>query len=132
MAFKQWFAMTKFEQFCWVWQFKNRHIMSLANADVPYHLVRFEDLFGRDEPEADLNRLLRFVGLPEVIRMPQEFQTPLNVTKNRSFPEWRGWSEGRCASLDELCGPMMTHFGYGNEIEWLEKVRSGQGLVTCQ
>lgn len=126
MPLRQWLALSKFEEFCWVWDFKNRYIQSLEHSEVPYLRIRFEDLFASPDPETSLNQMLCFIGLPEVTGMAQQFDHPLNVTKKRSFPDWREWEPARCARLHELCGTMMSRYGYGREPEWTEKVQIGQ------
>lgn len=123
MSLRRWLLLSLFEKFCWVWDFKNRYIETLANSEIPYLMVRFEDLFSGPDAEAHLNQVFRFIGLPEVTGVLDRFKQPLNVTEKRSFPSWQDWEPERCARLEELCRQMMDHYGYGQEPEWMKKVR---------
>jgi hypothetical protein len=126
MTLRQWLALSKFEQFCWVWTFKNQDIETLENSQVPYLRLNFEDLFGGSEPNAYLNQMLRFIGLREVDGKGEGLKRPMNVTKTRSFPAWQDWKPEHCARLAELCGSTMRRYGYGKEEEWIEKVSVGR------
>lgn len=120
-------ALSRFERFCWIWDFKNRLIASAATPGTPYLRLRFEDLFENSEPEPHFRRLLDFMGLPEIPGVGVEARRPHNETRRRRYPPWREWTPAQCARLHALCATRMAEYGYGAEEEWLEKVRTGDG-----
>lgn len=129
MSWRRWLSLSPFEQFCWVWDFKNRYNATLAGTSIPYLRVRFEDFFGGPEPETHFNQLLQFMGLPQVDGLHERFQEPVNVTATRSFPKWPAWTPAQCALLDSFCQPQMGHYGYGLEPAWQEMVHQGQSDI---
>ena len=119
------FGFSRFEKYCWVWDFKNRVMSWLESSATPYLRVRFEDLFNR-EPEIAFKQITDFFGLPPAENVREKFREPANASKPTFFPEWRDWSPKQARQLQSLCGRQMTSFGYGNEPEWLEKLQQPQ------
>ncbi|MFM8320035.1 MAG: hypothetical protein ACKOC5_03885 [Chloroflexota bacterium] len=126
MPLAQAVRLSEFERYCWIWDFKNRAIQQLEKSSVPYLRLRFEDFFGGPAPEQQFNCMLEFMGLPPVSGVEARFRKPANEAKGDSFPAWQNWSPGMCARLVELCGPLMSAYGYGNEPVWIEKVQAGK------
>jgi hypothetical protein len=124
MTLFQWFKASRFERFAWIWDFKNRLISRLEETEVPYLRVRFEDFFGSSTPEMHLNRILRFIGLPEVSGINERFSRPVNPNEGQSFPAWPEWSPWQCYRLQVLCGYTMKQYGYGGERNWIKKIES--------
>ncbi len=123
MSISEWLGLEKFEEFCWVWDFKNRYLSRLANlGGVPYLCLRFEDLTGKHAHLA-LERLLSFVGLSVSVTPSETPAERLNRTTTDHFPDWRQWPDSRCVRLHELCGRQMDKYGYGTEPEWKAKLR---------
>ena len=129
MSWGKWRSLAKLARFGWIWDFKNRYMARLAQTDVPYLCVRFEDFFGGPEPTLYFNEMLHFIGLPEVGNVDDRFERPLNHTETRTFPKWPDWTAAQCAELQALCGKQMAAFGYGQEPAWQEKVTQGQASL---
>lgn len=129
MSLSQWLSLSRFERFCWIWDFKNRFIETLAGSGTPYLRVRFEDLFEDLDPEPHFRRLFEFMELPAPDELRQEVSRPHNETRVRPHPGWREWHPRQCARLHALCGSKMADYGYGVEDEWLEKVRAGRARI---
>jgi len=125
---RRWYRMSRFERFCWIWDYKNRLIARLGSSHVPYLRVRFEDLFESPRRSAEAIRVLAFIGLPELENEVLEaaFGEVRNQTHLRSLREWRKWAPARCAQLDAWCGDRMVEYGYGGEAEWVKMVREGR------
>lgn len=119
------FHFSRFQKYCWVWDFKNRIMSRLNHSATPYLCVRFEDLF-ENNPEATFKQITEFMGLPQVEDILNHFSEPANSSKPTFFPEWRGWSSRQAAQLHALCGEQMQKYGYGNEPDWLGKLQSEQ------
>jgi hypothetical protein len=125
MPFSTWVGLSRFERFCWIWDFKNRTIESIAMKGVPYLRVRFEDFFAGSNPEIHLNRILDFIGLPTVKGQHHHFEKAVNPGRKRTFQSWRNWSPRLCCQLRVFCGETMLRYGYGKEPEWSEKLGLG-------
>lgn len=66
ISLKQWLKMDKYEQFAWVWKYKNEKYYSLKNIlGNDYLLVRMEDLTNADDKirKNELSRIVHFLGL---------------------------------------------------------------------
>ncbi|MCA9978413.1 MAG: hypothetical protein KC413_21785, partial [Anaerolineales bacterium] len=125
MRLGEWIRLSKFEHFCWIWDFKNRKMAELEHADVPYLRIYFEDFFQADHPEVSQDELLHFMGLPVQQNTAVNFSRRVNPTQTKSFPSWPDWTPQQCARLDQICGASMRKFGYGGEAEWQKKVTLG-------
>jgi hypothetical protein len=115
------FHFTRFQKYCWVWDFKNRVMSQLEDSTTPYLCIRFEDLFG-NQPETEFKKIIDFFGLPAIPNIRERFREPANTSKPTFFPEWQDWSSQRASQLQSLCRKQMEKYGYGNEPEWLKKV----------
>lgn len=119
-------GFTKFEHFCWIWEFKNRLMEGIAQGPVPYHRARFEDLLGPASAETHINRLLEFMRLPPLRGLPSLAAGAMNSTEIRTFPAWPEWSDEQCLRLELLCGDRMRGYGYGEEPQWIERLDRGR------
>ena len=116
-----------FDRLAWVWALKNSKFMELSEFEVPYHMVRFEDLFAVPNGKVEFVRLLEFMGLPSVDIPGNRLDQKINQTTKKNFPHWTEWSPDLCAHLTSICGTAMIRYGYGNEQEWLEQLRKAEG-----
>jgi hypothetical protein len=116
------FNFTRFEKYCWIWNFKNSVMERLENTSTPYMRVRFEDLFSTKNPEDLFGQITDFLGLPRVTNVRDRFREPANTSKKTDFPEWQEWTSKQAAQLQEFCGERMKKYGYGGEPEWNEKI----------
>ncbi len=124
MSWADWLRASPLERFAWIWDFKNRLIASLAGGQVPYLRVKFEDFFGHPRPENAINRMMRFIGLPELEDVSGAFARRVNPNQGQSFPAWQAWSPRQCRQLQRICGATMQAYGYGDEPEWRRKLAS--------
>ena len=118
-------GFTRFQKYCWVWDFKNRIMSRLANTNTPYLCVRFEDLFSK-ETEVVFEKITSFLGLPPIKNIHERFREPANTSQPTFFPEWHQWSNKQSGQLQVLCGTQMQKYGYGTEPEWMEKIQTKQ------
>ena len=117
-------GFTRFEKYCWIWNFKNRIMEGLENSPTPYLRVRFEDLFNTNNPEELFGKITDFIGLPRATGIRDRFREPANTSSKTDFPEWPEWTSRQAAQLQSLCGERMSKYGYGGEKEWEKKVRN--------
>jgi hypothetical protein len=117
------FDFTRFEKYCWIWNFKNRVMEGLENSATPYLRVRFEDLFNTGNPEEVFSKITDFLGLPHVTGIREKFREPANTSTKTDFPEWHEWTPKQAAQLHAFCGDRMNKYGYGGEVEWEGKLR---------
>jgi hypothetical protein len=114
--------LTRFDRFCWIWSFKNRVMASVEGTRTPYFRLRFEDIFGTRDPEAEFARLTDFIGLPRLTGIAARFRDPVNSAARSGFPDWPDWGPDQCRRLQTQCGQQMAGFGYGGEPGWLAKL----------
>jgi hypothetical protein len=85
-----------------------------------YHLIRFEDIFF--PPYHGLETLISIVG----VKLPKEklntVNEKINPAKHVLLKKWHHWSRAECQAVDAICGGLMQEWGYGNELEWQEKI----------
>lgn len=122
MSLTQWLYLSRFERFCWYWDFKNRFIERILERDVPYLQVKFEDFFLGPNPKDHLDQIFDFIGLPLIRIQKIEDHTPINTCRKNTFPAWPEWSNKMCLQLYNICGYTMEKYGYGIETEWIEKI----------
>jgi hypothetical protein len=125
MSLGNWVGLSTFERFCWIWDFKNRFIGNLEDSDYPYLRVKFENFFESSEPSFYLNKILHFMGIPELYDLDSHFSHPINPNKGLSFPAWQTWSVEQCQRLQDHCGKTMKAYGYGQESTWFKKLNMG-------
>jgi hypothetical protein len=113
---------TRFDRFCWIWDFKNRVMASLEGSQTPYLRLRFEDIFNTQQPEQAFGQMTDFIGLPRLTGIGDRFSDPANASSRTLFPEWQHWTSAQCTRLQLLCGERMSLFGYGQEAAWAEKL----------
>ncbi|MEK6751438.1 MAG: sulfotransferase domain-containing protein [Chloroflexota bacterium] len=126
LPFHRAFGFTRFEKYCWVWDFKNRVMSGLENSATPYLRVRFEDLFSANHHEEVFARITDFFGLPRAADIRGRFAEPANTSKPTFFPEWQDWPPHQAAQLQSLCGRQMDKYGYGGEAKWLDKIEQAR------
>jgi hypothetical protein len=118
-------SFTRFEKYCWIWDFKNRIMEALENTATPYLRVRFEDLFNTHDPESVFRTITDFIGLPQAKNIRDRFREPANTSSKADFPEWPYWTPQQAVQLQFLCGSRMSRYGYGGEPQWLDKLKTG-------
>jgi hypothetical protein len=119
-------GFTRFEKYCWIWDFKNRVMERLENSPTPYLRVRFEDLFNMGNPEEVFGKITDFLSLPRVTGIREKFREPANTSTKTDFPEWHEWTPKQATQLFSFCGERMEKYGYGGEKEWEEKMENGE------
>lgn len=126
LPLRQLIGFSRFDRYCWIWNFKNR-IMADAQCTQEHYLrIRFEDIFNGENPEQAFAQITDFIGLPRRSGIAERFRVPVNATSRRGFPEWPEWTPAQAAQLQRLCGEQLGPFGYGREPLWLEKLAQEQ------
>lgn len=116
--------MSKFEHFCWVWNFKNRLFKELNNGMQNYFLLRFEDLIDEEKKEEILAELSHFMGIDIMSEKDNISESKkVNSSSKKHFPEWSDWTKEQAKTLHFHCGDLMTEYGYGNEDEWKKLIK---------
>lgn len=113
--------MSKFEHFCWIWDYKNRLFeKKLKDIGSEYLRIRLEDIIDPNGASDSGIRLLgSFLGLPELEISVNKIQNhAVNKSDGKFFPEWRHWTKERAIILHKYCTPLMKRYGYGFEPEW--------------
>jgi hypothetical protein len=126
MSIRKAAGFSRFEKYCWIWDFKNHVMDGLENTSTPYLRVRFEDLFNTNRPEETFGAITDFIGLPRAAGIRERFREPANTSAKTDFPEWPHWTRQQAVQLQSLCGARMEKYGYGSEPAWLDKLETAQ------
>ena len=126
---QKWPQMSKFEKYCWYYNYLNNFVFSRLEGHDDFKVYRFEDLFDPQEREQYFTDMLKFSstfedGLnKEVTYQPQLMDQKVHSNaKKKKFPKWPEWSQAKAKILDKHCGHWMDKFDYGAEIEWQAKL----------
>lgn len=108
-----WLKMSKFEKFCWVWNYKNKLIYNTFKTNKNYRWFRVEDLTNSENPKENINKLFSFLELPNVSNLKKDyFNQKVNISKKKKFPEYKDWDEKKKKVIDKHCRTLMETFGY--------------------
>jgi len=102
--------MSKFEKFCWIWNYKNACYSELSNQN--YMLVKMEDLVHSDNIENTFKQLVTFLG--------QNFDEGILISNNKKinksnpirFPPYKEWTDQHKAILHQHCDELMKSMKY--------------------
>lgn len=109
-----------------LWTLVNERLREAGTRCSNYHLLRYEDLF--DESYSGLDQLCEILGLDALgAGAPVDPAVPRNVGVREVLPSWESWSDEECRTLDRICGPLMSAYGYGGEQAWRARVAPGAG-----
>ena len=116
----QWDQMGPFERLCWDWNAIYDLIQRFNARDDLCRLFKFEELFAPNEHMAELLSWITEFGARRYELFPYDdlLGFRINASSDRARVDWRSWSPQRAASLQEICGPLMARYGYGQELEW--------------
>jgi hypothetical protein len=118
--------MNKFEYFSWIWNFKNSLFAKLFENKDNYYMVRMEDLVDSQKGNQHFRKLFEFLKLPNRKRdWDHLLNRKVNVSTRKAFTNWISWNSKQVKTLDGYCGELMRKYGYGNEENWIEKLREG-------
>jgi hypothetical protein len=115
MSWQEWARMDEFERVCWQWSYKNQTIESLFKDTSHYTLIRFEDLFLREERQTVLESMVSFLGVPYRDRYKSVFEQAKNLSHKTYCSGWHQWAPEMQAQLLEICGDYMARIGYSRE-----------------
>ena len=117
-------VMSKFEHFCWIWNYKNHLFRELNNGRNNYFLLKFEDLIKIEENGNMLEDLSSFMEL-NLLPKRNSLKEPekVNPSTEEHFPNWRSWNKKQAQTLQFYCGELMNEYGYGNEEEWKQLIK---------
>ncbi|MDH3708428.1 MAG: sulfotransferase [Cyclobacteriaceae bacterium] len=118
----EWANMTPFDRLCWTWAYKNQYLENTYKSE-NYLLLRLEDLTNPKSRSGTLATLFAFIDIP-LSEGDGDFLSQRHNTQFREEGEtWRRWPMDKCQRLHNICGDLMSRYGYGTEIEWQNKLR---------
>lgn len=104
---------------------KLNEFLNKSGEEYPYyHRIKFEDLF--DENHSGLNELLEVLGV-ESSNIDRSIDKDEQINKSELAvleDKWQDWNAEQCKLIDGICHELMELYGYGNEPEWKEKLKS--------
>jgi len=108
--FLSWMRMSKFEKFCWVWNYKNNCYFELSNHN--YMLLRMEDLFKLETTKQTVKELASFLGqeLDDAISLEDSNQT--NKSNPKKFPPFQEWTDQQKQIMYDHCKKLMKIMKY--------------------
>lgn len=125
---EKWRSMSAFEKLCWTWKTVYGLISEFVDKDSNSKLYRYEDLFlaprSGEQVRDMLDFLVDFPGRRYSYSFdPSILKNPVHAAGRASFPDWPEWDSTHARQLNEICGPLMKRFGYGNESAWHDLLR---------
>jgi len=121
--------MSKFEHFCWIWNFKNSYFKETFERSGRYFLLRLEDLVDRERGPDVFQNLLTFLDISSTRQdLGEWLKNKVNNSDIQRFPGWKNWSTEQARILDSHCGPLMKALGYGKEPHWLDLLNSNRSI----
>ncbi len=113
VKFREWIKMTKFEKFCWVWNYKNSLFKSIDIESNSYFLLRLEDLtINESKREETLANLFTFLNIPANEKSKINLTNKINKSDNKSFPSWENWTQEQNRILRKHCNYLASKLGY--------------------
>lgn len=104
---------SKFEKFCWLWNFKNSLFEGLGTITPSYLRIKFEDIVDRELCAQTLEKINEFIDLPS---SGEDIENCLHDKKNKSsrktFPASNEWTEEMNTTLKYYCETRMKRYGY--------------------
>lgn len=121
----KWRKFGIFGRLAWEWRFVYSRLDEHAQNNQNAQVFRFEDLFAHGD-QSQINNLLLFCAQHEQktyqVKIPSQFTSRrINESKGPEM-DWNRWSDERCRLVNELCGPLMQKYGYGNEPHWNKRI----------
>lgn len=118
--FSSWINFSKFEHYCWIWNYKNNLFQKLNKYQENYILIRLEDLINPILTKTILSHIFEFLEIPfkDYNSINSRSMPKVNKSIKGEFPKWKNWSSYEANILEKHCGSLMHQFGYGNEAEW--------------
>ena len=110
-CWRTWRRMNELQRVCWHWTYKNQHLEDLFSGYPRYLRIRFEDLFS-SEDGSTMQKLCRFLSIPDEERFQVLFRERKNVNNRRVCPPWDAWQRESRDELLEICGGKMHDYGY--------------------
>jgi len=109
--------MSKYEHFCWVWNFKNSLIEKSFLGYSNYYLIKLEEMISN---EFKIFHMLNFLDIDTENKniVYTMLKQKVNLSKRKWFPEWRQWDPVYVNKMDYYCHKLMIKYGYGEEKEW--------------
>lgn len=124
---RQWRSFGTFGRLTWEWSFVYGRLQAHVERNSNARIFRFEDLFGAANQGA-MNELLAFAashsGREYDFELRDDFATTACNASHGSAPHWNEWDRDQAGLVDSLCGPLMLKYGYGQELDWKEKVQN--------
>jgi len=124
-----WKNYTRFQKLCWVWNFINSNFYNLLYESDCQNIRSyfFEDIFIKKN-ETIIRDFLHFTldkyfKEHYVNQLFQLLQKKAGQSIKKDFSLWIEWDKKSCQDLNYFCGDLMQKLGYGNEPEWIEKIR---------
>ncbi len=125
----KWDRWGAFEKLAWEWSVIYGAVGSAVEENPRARIWRYEDLFGGDP--AHMRELVSFAAEHGARRYGTgDVAAFLGDRVNASSGaarDWQSWTPEQAALVDELCGPLMARWGYGDEPEWRALKQAAHG-----
>lgn len=110
-SFRSWIKMSKFETFCWVWNYKNFCYSELSNSN-NYMLLRMEDLFKSETKKQTIKELALFLGQKFDDDISLEDSNKTNKSNPKKFPPFKEWTHQQKQIMYYHCKRLMKIMKY--------------------
>jgi hypothetical protein len=121
----EWKHMSKFEKYCWYYNFLNSYVIDKMKDKTNFKVFRFEDLFHNKNRKGYFDEMLHFATN---INHSQNYKYSLeenmldNKVHSRSkkglLGHWKTWGEDKIKIIQKHCKRWFDEYNYGKEPNW--------------
>ena len=121
-----WKDMSQIAKLAWEWKTIYTTLYEASERSELTSVFRFEDVFSNN---TFMREVLHFVSHHENRSYNVNESILLTFTSDRinaskkDGSSWESWSDEDARIVEELCGPLMKIYNYGDEPEWLNKIK---------
>ncbi len=113
-SFLSWLKMSKFEIFCWVWNYKNSCYSK--SIDHNHMLLRMEDLINPSTHIKAFQKLACFLGVEIHSNISLKVNNKINKSCPKYFPQYTDWTQQQKSTLHHHCNELRKTFGYDRQL----------------
>ncbi len=117
---------SQFDYLAYNWSLVTDHILKNQAVLKNIKVYKFEDLFGDDIIIfKNFIKFILFDNTGDIKFLFDDLKVVCNPSpEKKSFPNWREWDKDTAKKVNIICGSVMQKFGYGQEDEWIEKIKN--------
>jgi hypothetical protein len=128
--YHNWKKLSKFERYCWYYNFLNTYVMNKMKKKKNFKIIKFEDLFYSKHRKDYFEEMLYFAtGVNHSKKYNYKFDEKKLEKKVHSrskmglLKHWKSWDKEKARIIQKHCKRWFEEYNYGKEVEWLSNLR---------